>query len=162
MKRLITGFSILETLIGVALLAVIVGSLLGILIMVRQYFEDGLAMAESQATARRVIEKIVRPYVREAKDFSVINGGDGLEVTNYNSTIIDPIIDTFTYVDEDNTLELNGSVIGLNIVTIPGAAVFQEIEEDERVAINFGVRNQGEFGDIDKEVRISTEIQLRN
>lgn len=161
MKRQITAFTILETLIGVALLAVIVGSLLGIFVMVKQYFEDGIAMANSQATARMVIEKIVRPYVREGKDFSVINNGDGLEVTNYESTILNPIIDTFTYVDEDNKLEKNDNVIGLNIVKIPGMNIFQEVEEDERVRIYFAVRNEGIYGG-DKEVRISTEIQLRN
>lgn len=167
MKRQITAFTILETLIGVSLLAVIVAGILGILVVVMQYFVDGLAMATSQATARMAIERIVRPYVREGMSFDVPveNNGDVLIVTNYESAV-----DTFTFVDDDgdeetfldNRLERNGSIIGLNIVKIPGTPVFQEIEENERVAINFGVRNQGKFGNINKEVRISTEIQLRN
>lgn len=148
------GLTIIETLIGITFLAVIVGSILGIFIIVQTYFHDGIAMAKSQATARIVIEKIVRPDVREGSSFSISDGGDTLNLTKYDGTNV-----TFGYLD--NTIQENGNTIGINIVKIPGEDVFEEIVDDELVGINFGVKNEGVSGHF-KEVQISTEINLRN
>lgn len=155
MKKLITGFTILESLIGITLLAVIMGSILGAFIVIQRYFKDGIALASSQAAARIVIEKIVRPEIREGSSFSITDGGDTLTVTKYDNSI-----DIFKFVD--NRIKKNGNIIGTNIVSIPDKDIFENVAGNNKlVSINFGVMNKGEFGG-NKEVHISTEMKLRN
>lgn len=164
MRNSISGFTIIEALIGITLLAVIVGSILGIFIVVQRYFKDGVALTDSMATARTVIERIVRPSVREGSGFSVSDNGNTLTVTGYDSSV-----NTFTFNNGDgndatfgnNTIEKNGTTISANIVKIAGENVFEQITANELVGINYGVRNEGIAGHF-KEVHISTEIKLRN
>lgn len=148
------GLTIIETLIGITFLALIVCTTLGLFIVAQIYFHDGIAMAKSQATARIVIEKMVRPDVREGSSFSITDGGDTLNLIKYDGTQV-----TFRYLD--NSIRKNDSIIGSNIVKIPGTDVFQEIVDNELLRINFGVKNKGISGHY-KEVHISTDIKLRN
>lgn len=160
MKKFNIGMTILEALIGITFLAVIVGSILGIFIVVQRYFHDGIAMANSQATARIVIEKIVRPDVREGSSFSISDSGNTLTLnTGDFFTFDNGDGDDTTF--SDNTIIKNGNVIGNNIIRTGDKDIFEQIEENELVGINFGVRNEGIPGHY-KEVHISTEIKLRN
>lgn len=154
MKNTRNAFTIIEILIGVTLLAVVIGGILGILIVAQRYFKDGVALMDSMATARTVIEKIVRPTVREGSSFTVTDNGDTLTVTSYDSSV-----NTFTF--SDNAIKKNGNIISANIVKITGKDIFQQIAENELVGINFGVKNEGVAGHF-KEVDICTEIKLRN
>lgn len=164
MKNPPLGFTIIEILIGITLLAVVVGSILGIFIVVQRYFKDGVALTVSMATARTVIEKIVRPSVREGSGFSVTDNGNTLTVTGYDSSV-----NTFTFNNgdgndatyTDNTIKKNGTIISANIVKITGKDIFEELTANELVGINYGVKNEGVAGHY-KEVQISTEIKLRN
>lgn len=154
------GFTIIETLIGITLLAVILGGILGVFIVVQQYFKDGVALINSQATARILIEKMMRP-IRHGESFVVSNGGDTLTLTKYNDSI-----DVFTFVEADSELKKNGNTIAADIVKIydengSPIEVFKEVVPDELVAVNFGVKNEGRVGQY-KEVHISTEVNLRN
>lgn len=164
MKKNIFGFTIIEILIGIVLLAIVTSGILGLLIVVQRYFKNGFAMASSQATARLIIEKIVRPDLREGMNFAVSNGGNTLTITESDSSVN---VFTFNNGDgsdatySDNTIKKNGNVIGTNIVRIPGKDVFQELEANELAEINFGVKNEGLTGHY-REVHICTEIKLRN
>lgn len=146
--------TMVEVLIGITFLGIILSGILGSYIIVQKYFKDGIAMAFSGETASTLIEEIVRPIVREGRDFSISNGGDTLTVTRFDSTV-----NVFSFVN--NSITRNGSTIAENVVKIPGINIFQELEEDERAGVNFGIRNQGVVGHY-KEVRISTGIKLRN
>lgn len=148
------GLTIIETLIGISFLAVIVGSILGIFIIAQRYFHDGIAMANSQATARIVIEKIVRPDVREGSSFSISSDGNTLTVTKYDGTI-----SVFNF--QDNNIRKNGNVIGNNIIKIEDEDIFEKKQENELVGIKFGVKNEGVYGHF-QEVHIETQIKLRN
>lgn len=158
------GFTIIETLIGITLLAVILGGILSVFIVVQQYFKDGVALVNSQATARIVAEKMIRP-IRHGESFEVSDGGNKLEVTGY-----DGLPDVFTFVkatgDLTGVLKRNDNTIASNIVeiydegTLP-IEIFKEVVPDKLVAVNFGVKNEGVVGHF-KEVHISTEMKLRN
>lgn len=158
------GFTIIEILIGITLLAAIVGGILGAFIVIQYYFKNGIAMADSEATARAVIEEIIRPEIREARAFTLSAAGNTLSVTSYDSSVN---IFSFNNGDgsdttyADNTLQKNGNIIASKIVKILGQNIFEQIEENERVGINFGVRNEGVSGTF-KEVHINTQIKLRN
>lgn len=153
MKRATRGMTIIEVLIGITFLAVIMGSILGTFIVVQRHFKDGIAMAKSQATARIVIERMVRP-IRHGESFSVSSNGNTLTLTEYGG-----LVDIFSF--EDNKIKQNGNTIGINIYEIPGENIFQNSSDDELIGINFAVKNQGML-DQDKEIRISTEMKLRN
>lgn len=148
------AFTVIETLIGITFLAVIVGGILGLFMVVQKYFKDGIALAISDATARISIEKIVRPDVREGREFTITDAGDTLNLVKYDGTNV-----TFRYTE--NTLQRNGNTIGANIVKITGSDVFEEIVNDELIGINFGVRNEGISGHF-HETHIVTQIKLRN
>lgn len=160
MKKNIFGFTIIEILIGIVLLAIVMSGILGLLIVVQRYFKNGLAMASSQATARLVIEKIVRPDLREGMNFAVSNGGNKLTINEDDYFTFDNG-DGNDATYNDNTIKKNGNVIGTNIVKVPGKDVFQELVANELAGINFGVKNEGLTGHY-REVRICTEIKLRN
>ena len=153
------SFTIIEILISTSILAVVTGSILGVFTVAQHCFYDGIAMAKSQATARIVIEKIARS-VRHGSGFAILSDGDELSVPMTGSAAAkfgNPVIFKF----EDNELKENGSTIGTNIVKLPNEDVFQELAENERVGINFGVKNEGLVGNF-KEVYISTAMKLRN
>lgn len=171
MKTINKGMTIIETLIGITLLVIITGSILGLYIVVQQYFKDCVALVKSQATARIVIEKMVRPSIREGSSFSPPPpDGNTVSLTGYNGNTI-----TFTFYNgpdgNDSTFEDNiikkteneiETTIGTNIVKIPGRDIFEEVSgSDKLVAINFGVKNEGVAGHY-KEVYIFTQIKLRN
>lgn len=158
------GFTIIEVIMGIAFLSAILAGIFGAYVLVQRYFKDGVALAVSGANANISIEEIVRPVVREGRSFSITSSGNTLSVTRFDSSVNvftfnngDGSDSTFT----DNTLEKNGSVIADNVAKIPGVDIFQELEPDERVGINFGIRNEG-VSEHFREVRISTEIKLRN
>ena len=163
MKKITGGMTIIETLIGVSLLAIVLGGIFGALIVIRRYAGDGIAMAKSQAIARIVIEKMARP-IRHGESFIVSDGGDTLTLTRYDGTL-----DTFTFTD--NTLEQNENPIGTSIYripegdeTIPIFKLSDDLGEDvseKLIEINFLVRNRGVSNQY-QEVRISTVMKLRN
>lgn len=165
----LTGFTIFELIVVIALLALVLGSISGAFMVVQRYFKDGIALAKSQATARVVIEEMVRP-IRHGSRFEILSEGNGLKVVmtgtaedEFGSEV------TFTFdngdgIDttfEDNKILMNDNIIGKNIIKIPGENIFQQLEADERVGVNFGVRNKGLVG-FYKEVHICTEMKLRN
>jgi Tfp pilus assembly protein PilV len=148
------GLTTIETLIGVTLLAAIVGGILGIFVLLKEYFDDGTALSRSQATARLLTEKMMRP-VRYGKTFNVSVDGNTLTLVGYGG-----VVDTFQY-NVDNTISKNGNTIGTNIYKIAGVNLFQQIEVNKLLKVNFEVKNLGVFSSY-RTVRIDTDIRLRN
>lgn len=146
------GLTIIELLIGVSLLALVTGGVLGLFVIIQQYFQDGVITADVQAEARLVAEKMIRP-IRHGKSYTISDDGNNLTLTRYDDTI-----DVFKF--ENGEFKRNDNVIGTNIVQIPDKVVFQSTE-DKRVAINFGVKRQGVFRGY-KEIHIETEMKIRN
>lgn len=144
----------IEVLIGITFLAAILGSILGAYTIIQKWVKDGIAMASSGATASTLVEEMVRPVIREGRIFSIYPGGDTLTVIGYDSSQT-----VFTY--SDNTIKKNGNTIAENVAKIPELDIFQQVEANERVGINFAISTQGVIGSY-KEVRISTGIKLRN
>lgn len=164
MNKYSNGFTIVEILMGIILTGAIVGGILGTFIVIQHYYVNGIAMADSEATARAVIEEIIRPEIREGRAFMITTIGNLLTVTSYDSSINNYLFNNGDGIDAtfgDNTLQKNGTIIGSNIVKIPGQNIFEQVEENERIGINFGVRNEGTSGTF-KEVHINTQIKLRN
>ena len=152
------GFTIIEILISTSILAVVTGSILGAFMVMQRCFYDGIAMAKSQAAARVVIEKMVCP-IRHGKSFNISDDGDKLTLTKYDGTEI-----AFVFGNDKIEESIDDSDpirVWKNIVKIPNEDVFQELAANERVGINFGVKNEGIVGNF-KEVHISTEVKLRN
>lgn len=162
----LTGLTIIETLIGISLLALIVGGILGLLVVVQTYFKDGISLINAQAGARIVIEKMVRP-ARAGTGFSVSGDGNTFTLENNNgapNTIYDFYNgDGNDATFDDNTIRKNGNSIGINIVKISGIPIFQIIPDTENkvLGINFGVKYEGIAGHYE-EVHIVTEVKLRN
>jgi Tfp pilus assembly protein PilV len=155
----LTGFTIIEILIGLSLLIVVVGAIFGVSMLIKEYFEDGVALARSQETARTLIEKMIRP-VRAGRSFTVSTNGETFTLVNYDGST-----DVFQF-ESNNTISENGDTIGANIyqITDSGGAlvdVFTQDEANKLVKINFEIRNPGVLT-VDRIVRISTEARLRN
>jgi hypothetical protein len=155
MTKKIKGMTSVEMLIGFSLLIIVTSGILGLFIVIQQYFKDGIALINAQGSANIVIEKFTRP-VRHAKSFAVSDEGDTLTLVMYDDSV-----DVFEFCEEDGTLEKNGNIIGANIVRISDKDIFQELKANELIGLNFGLRNQGVLAN-DKEVQIETEIKLRN
>lgn len=163
MKKSQRGFTIVETLIAITILAIAMGSILGSLRAVLLAYHRDLAMVKVQATAKTITEQIVRS-ARHGKEFTIIDSGNELTVTRYNDATDVFVFDNGDGVDktyEDNVIKKNGQQLGTNIVKITGENVFQELEQDQQVGVVFGVRHQGTAGNY-KEVRIDTQVTLRN
>jgi len=154
----LTGFTVIEAIIGITLLAIIVGGILGAFVLIKEYFEDGSALAKSQATARIVAEKIIRT-VRAGRSFIVSEDGNTLTLLNYDGST-----DVFQF-EADNTISRNGNTFGTDIYQISNSVgsldIFEEVEANKLIKINFEVRNSGVLK-ANRTVRISTDARLRN
>lgn len=162
--RKMLGFTTIELLIGITLLAIVTGGILGLLVTVQHFFKDAKALVDSHAVARTVVEEMTRWDVREGKSFVVSLDGNTLTLTKYDGTNVifgfnngDGSDDTFS----DNTIQKDGITIGKNIIKIPDKPIFEGLTANELIAINFGVRNKG-MGDRNNDVHISTAVGLRN
>jgi len=162
----VTGLTIVETIIGITLLAVIVGSILGVFEVIHRYFKNGIALINAQSEARMVVEKMARPVIREGRSFGPPPAnGNTLTITRYNGASI-----TYTFNNgdgsdatfADNTIKESGNTIGTHIVKIPGVDVFETVAGSSKlVAVNFGIKYEGISGEY-KEVRVRTVLKLRN
>lgn len=162
-----TGFSIVETLIGITMLVLVVGGIIGIIIIVEHFFKNGLALASSQATARILVEEMIRP-IRHGKSFTVSSTAHMLTLTQYDGSI-----NVFTFDNgdgddvtyTDNTIQKDGNIIATNIVKKEDSGslidIFHLKSADKLVEINFGVKNEGSSGKY-KIIYISTQARLRN
>lgn len=166
------GMTIIETIIGITLLAIIVGGILGTFAVIQLFFKDGIALVNAQATARIVTEKVMRP-IRNGKSFTVSADGNTLTLTKYDGTVVTFIFSNGDGSDDtstDNVIKKteNGVTTAIaNIVKIPKADgtgnenIFSTIVADRVAGIKFGVRREGRNGRY-KELRIDTCVKLRN
>lgn len=152
-KKCSLGFAIIELLIGLLILATVLGAILGTFNVINRFYKDGIALVNSQGVARLAIESISRS-LRHGQSFTVTPGGTTLTVTKYDGSV-----DTFVYAA--NSLQKNGNTIAHNVYGISGNNIFEAVVANQLIGINFAVRNEGMF-DCDKEVRINTQISLRN
>lgn len=87
MKNKNRGLTIIESLIGITLVAAVVGGILGVLIIVQIYFRNVMALGDAQAVARIVTERLVRP-LRHGTDFDILDDGDRLSATILEERLI--------------------------------------------------------------------------
>lgn len=157
------GFTIIEAIMAITFLFLITGSIFSCFLSVQRFFLHTSELAHIQGISQTVMSKIVRP-TREAVSFTITGGGTVLTITH-----VDGSTEVFSFnngdgvdaTEVDNTIEHDGVAVGTHIVKIPGLFVFQELEVDERVGINFGVRFEG-MNDWLREIRISNQVYLRN
>ena len=127
------GFTLVETVMTVAIFAIVMGGLVSVLVMSMRSWKEGSRDLSLQSSGRLIIEKIVRGPtgrfgLREAAEDDVTADGDGKGITFYVDTNNPP-----TYSKLDDT-EMRFYLENERIMFDPSTDVYG----DEAPVVNFG------------------------
>lgn len=179
MKSKITGFSLVEFAVAMAILITVIGGVFFIYTTSLRYLKASSAFVTVSGDGRNAIERIVRP-VRQANSINVTNSGDRIEIrydenepptssVSDDSDIafyfdngdgIDATINNNAiYFDSDNNPDTEDSVLVGKVMRIGGDNIFSI--DGREVTIIFKVQDDYSYDGYQAQ-DITTRAMMRN